>query len=381
MDKFRISVIVPVYNRARTIETCVDGIFNSPTDDFEVILVDDGSTDDSLAVCEKLAQKYPRIKVVHQENGGVSAARNTGIEYASGEYIAFVDSDDTLFPNAISNVVSYVSEGGYDILFLRVSFIKVKKSGKFHLLDSNGLTSIKNEVAIYGNKDLVEWVFGSFVHYRYNFFFFVCNKVFRKSLIDRHNIRFSTDVSLDEDQIFVCNALKYANSLRYDGHPYYATLKWGRAERTYSLGEDMRTPSDYLHCQKACYRALRSLFDSSAVESVKSYATNYIVDRPITRVLYKSISWYSQIKVTYKELKVITETIIKSLLEIEASNLDCVSNRQVAAYAENIIEGRSFWRIYISIFFNVNIVTIPQQLLYFAKCIVKRCLRLAGYDL
>lgn len=100
----KFSFIVPVYNVEKYLEQCVQSILCQPFDDFELILVDDGSTDSSGALCDKLAQTDARIRVIHQENGGLSEARNTGIRNAKGTYILFVDSDDYIAPGILSKI-------------------------------------------------------------------------------------------------------------------------------------------------------------------------------------------------------------------------------------------------------------------------------------
>ena len=97
----RISVIVPVYNVERYLEQCVDSIRMQNYEDLEIILVDDGSKDRSGEICDRYAEGDPRIRVIHQENGGLSAARNTGIRSCTGDYVAFIDSDDCIAPQFI----------------------------------------------------------------------------------------------------------------------------------------------------------------------------------------------------------------------------------------------------------------------------------------
>lgn len=92
----KISVIVPVFNVERYLGKCIDSVLMQTFTDFELILVDDGSTDSSGAICDEYAEKDSRIKVIHKENGGLSSARNAGIDKASGSYLCFVDSDDTV---------------------------------------------------------------------------------------------------------------------------------------------------------------------------------------------------------------------------------------------------------------------------------------------
>ncbi len=90
----RISIIVPVYNVEKYLKKCVDSILGQTFTDFELLLIDDGSTDNSGSICDELAKTDNRIKVIHKENGGLSDARNIGIEVAKGDFIGFIDSDD-----------------------------------------------------------------------------------------------------------------------------------------------------------------------------------------------------------------------------------------------------------------------------------------------
>ena len=98
MDKKLISVIIPVYNVEKYLRRCVESVLNQTYVNLEIILVDDGSLDKSKSICDEFAQKYERVKVIHKKNGGLSSARNAGIELATGEYIGFVDSDDDVDP-------------------------------------------------------------------------------------------------------------------------------------------------------------------------------------------------------------------------------------------------------------------------------------------
>ena len=102
-----ISVIVPVYNAAAYLEECVDSLVEQTYKPVEIILVDDGSTDKSPEICDSFSRRYSYIKAIHKKNGGVSSARNMGIEAAQGEYLIFVDSDDRVYPNLLSQYVRY----------------------------------------------------------------------------------------------------------------------------------------------------------------------------------------------------------------------------------------------------------------------------------
>ena len=111
-----ISVIVPVYNVEPYIAECIESIQNQTHKNLEIILVDDGSKDISGDICDQYAAYDERIKVIHQENGGISAARNAGLEVAKGDYIAFVDSDDYIAPNMYEDMLRILKENNLDIL-------------------------------------------------------------------------------------------------------------------------------------------------------------------------------------------------------------------------------------------------------------------------
>lgn len=109
-----ISVIVPVYNVAQYLPQCVDSILSQDYRDLEVILIDDGSTDASGEICDQYAAKDSRVRVIHQKNGGAAAAKNAGLRVASGDYLAFADSDDFLEPGAYGFLMKTLQETGAD---------------------------------------------------------------------------------------------------------------------------------------------------------------------------------------------------------------------------------------------------------------------------
>lgn len=111
----QVSVIVPVYNAAHYLESCVDSIANNTYRNLQIILVDDGSTDSSAAICDKFAAKDSRIVVIHQCNSGIVVARNAGIRAASGDYISFVDADDQISPEFYTKMVAAIESEDADV--------------------------------------------------------------------------------------------------------------------------------------------------------------------------------------------------------------------------------------------------------------------------
>ena len=130
----KLSVIVPVYNVEKYLERCVDSVINQNYPNIEIILVDDGSKDSSGKICDILAAKDNRIKVIHQQNGGLSAARNTGIDNATGEYIDFLDSDDELLPNVFNDLIPLLEYNNLDLIVFYSQKVKPEKLIKRNIL-------------------------------------------------------------------------------------------------------------------------------------------------------------------------------------------------------------------------------------------------------
>lgn len=124
----KLSIIVPIYNVAPYLRKCVDSLLAQDITDYEIILVDDGSPDKCPQICDEYAEKYDNIRVVHQENAGLSVARNTGITAAQGDYIMFVDSDDYLQPYVLGALMGQVERDNLDVL--RFRYQNVRESGE-----------------------------------------------------------------------------------------------------------------------------------------------------------------------------------------------------------------------------------------------------------
>ena len=134
-----VSIIVPVYNAEHTIRRCIESILNQEYTDFELLLVNDGSTDGSGAICDEYAAKDSRIQVIHKENTGVSESRNLALDRARGTYLQFLDSDDWITPDATSSLVRTAESGPCDMVisdFYRVVGERVSQKGD---IDEDGL--------------------------------------------------------------------------------------------------------------------------------------------------------------------------------------------------------------------------------------------------
>lgn len=196
-----ISIIVPVYNVEKVVHYCIDSILNQTFTDFELILVDDGSTDRSGQICDEYAATDSRIDVIHKENGGVSSARNCGIDNANGEYICFVDSDDYIEPSYIETlIITKQHYPQYENCWC--CFQTVKQYYGQRIQDN---TLKKNERLI--ELDALQIMD---LHENWLDAGPVC-KLFSKQILKEKNIRFDIYLSLGEDLLFNFNYLDNTN--------------------------------------------------------------------------------------------------------------------------------------------------------------------------
>ena len=133
-----ISIIIPVYNVEKFLPQCIDSILAQTYKDFELILVDDGSPDGSPAICDSYAQRDERVRVIHQKNAGVSAARNNGIEHAKSEWISFVDSDDWVEPSYIEDF--HLDEDDADMIVQGLEYYDNRNGQFFKQIKVNNCT-------------------------------------------------------------------------------------------------------------------------------------------------------------------------------------------------------------------------------------------------
>lgn len=212
----RYSVIIPVYNAKETLRRCLDSLVGQQFSNYELLLINDGSTDGSDAICREYASTYSCVRYFAKENGGVSSARNLGLEQAKGEYILFVDSDD------------YVSEDYFALLS--------------HTLESNAVDLLMFGYRNFGGAS-TEWDTGVFceetessVAKRISFavcqylFSSLLSKAFKRQIIERDNIRFSNNLAIGEDQAFIFTYAMHIRSIgSIENHLYNVDVSDGNS--------------------------------------------------------------------------------------------------------------------------------------------------------
>ena len=203
----KLSIVIPVYNVEDTLARCVESVLGQSFNDYEIILVDDGSPDHSGALCDQYAHSDDRIKVIHQSNGGLSSARNAGITISQGEYITFIDSDDFIGENTLSILMSRLSaHPDYDILEYPVCWHYGGEDETIH------------KYGIHEYHDMSEyWLDGKGYSHSY-----ACNKIFARRLFD--HVRFPVG-RMFEDTHTLPQLLKEANLLATteEGLYYYTS--------------------------------------------------------------------------------------------------------------------------------------------------------------
>lgn len=196
-----ISVIIPVYNSQEYLPKCIESVLNQSYSNLEIIIINDGSTDDSGKICDSYAQKDSRIKVIHKKNGGVSSARNIGLEEVTGKYIGFIDADDYIEIDMFKKLYENIKCDDYDISIC--NYNTITKSNK---IPNNILKECKD---IFNNKEFLIGLFDKNLYGGY-----LVNKLIKKECIK--DVRFNENVSVLEDLLFLTEIHKNISKVYFD---------------------------------------------------------------------------------------------------------------------------------------------------------------------
>lgn len=239
-----LSIIIPVYNSAAYLSKCVDSILEAELPDIEIILIDDGSTDGSVSLCHKYSEKYSFVQTHTQNNMGPSAARNSGLQYAAGKFIAFFDSDDYVSPTLFRTAVSRLDENNADLWVF--DFQRVAENG-----------CVLDRVYQVGQTDKPindKSFLNDFLKTR-DCFGNVWRYIYGRRFIEEHNLRFIEGIDCAEDLEFSVRALISAENISFFHVPYYFyRVNYGNslsrrktAEHAKHLMQMLCLSHDYLH--------------------------------------------------------------------------------------------------------------------------------------
>ena len=208
-----VSIVVPIYNAENYLRRCVDSILNQEYTDFELLLVNDGSTDASGDICEEYGDRDPRVIVIQKENTGVSDSRNRALDRARGKYLQFLDSDDWITPDATRLFVRAAEEYGCDMVisdFYRVVGERLSPKGD---IEEEGVLT-REEFAAHMMENPADFYYGV-----------LWNKLYRRDIVEEHKLRMDTDISWCEDFMFNLEYIRYAKVFYALHAPIYYYVK------------------------------------------------------------------------------------------------------------------------------------------------------------
>lgn len=284
-----ISIIVPVYNSAKTLHRAVDSILNQSFIDWELLLIDDGSEDVSGDICDDYARRDKRIRVFHKENGGASSARNLGLDKACGDWVTFCDSDDFVYPNWLNNYVENISDSvelicqGFECDKIWIDELKDTKTfGLNYRGDIKEGVLLLNDIYSTG---------------------YTVVKLFRRNILELNKLRFDVRYNYWEDQEF---CFKYfcciKNIVCTEKVGYYYFLPDWKVK--YSNKNNM------FYLYKSLYQSLINIFEGKVNSMVITFLDDYIA---IVLALYKEKNLLS--KIYLKSLRdIVGKNIMKSHL-------------------------------------------------------------------
>ena len=227
----KISIIVPIYNAQKTLERCIDSILNQDFSDFELLLIDDGSKDDSGKICDIYAGKDNRVRVIHKENSGVSASRNLALQEAKGEYLQFLDADDWITPNATRLFAESLEQNQCDMViadFYRVIGERLSHKGS---IDEGGALS-REEFANNMMENPADFYYGV-----------LWNKLYKKSIVEKYGLCMNPKISWCEDFMFNLEYIRHCETIFVLQVPvyYYVKTKGSLVSQSMSLAKTIKT--------------------------------------------------------------------------------------------------------------------------------------------
>ncbi len=290
----KISIIIPVYNISDYIKRCIVSCLNQDVDpsEYEIIIVNDGSTDSSLAIIEPFAQHHPHVRLINQKNKGLSGARNTGLVYAKGDYIWFVDGDDWIKENSLQDLLAFTTRYAFDIIafdamiITKANQVQTRKKTQEDVLSFRGIDFLRDNVT--------EGVW---------------NMLFSKRFLTNNKLEFVEGL-IHEDADFNIRALTLAQHMSYYPHPLYHYV----SDRTNSIMNVM-----------SLKRAVAPLFITRRymqfideyhfnIKTSQIIAKKGCIEQNISFIYASKLNQYDQ-KVYYKAVKEYKKDLCKCLIK------------------------------------------------------------------
>ena len=290
-----ISVIIPVYKTGKYLPDCINTLLAQTYQNFEILLINDGSPDDSGEVCDKLALTDPRIRVYHKENGGVSSARNLGLDHAKGEYIAFVDSDDGVSASFLEERYRNAIQTGSDASICEFQLVEedtpfIEAAEKpYEVLSFSRLEGTRNAI-------VCKYYAGS-----------SCMVLFKRKLVEQ--VRFRKNIHIAEDVLFVIDALLRADRICYTKKPLYFYVDHPTSSSRTDFQEKNLTIMDSCRCMKEVVRShgvekeLGAAVDARTISCALSIIRRVMDDKKAQKHYGKQMQKEVQKHLSLKSLK------------------------------------------------------------------------------
>ncbi|MGG2092737.1 glycosyltransferase [Bacillus sp. S13(2024)] len=307
-----VSIIVPVYNVEKYLDKCIESLLNQTLREIEIILVDDGSPDRCGQICDEYAQKDKRIRVIHKNNGGISSARNAGLEYVKGTYIGFVDSDDSVDRHMFEFLVKSAEKSNADITIC--GYQNVLEDGSFI-----SILSPQEQVINMNDLGISKYIINHYLTFEHAF----CNwnRLYKKDFVNKYNLRFEEEHSYAEDMLFNLYSICHANRISIIPNPLYNYVR-----KSESLSQVL--PDDIL---------IRLV---NLVETFEIYVKKYNV-KNITSGMIAVVFWYEIISALTSLARSMDENELTKKLKIVGENPSfkrymrtCFSCKEYVSYIE-----------------------------------------------
>ena len=273
-----ISIIVPIYNAEQYLHRCIDSILVQSHADFELLLVDDGSPDNCGAICDEYAARDSRVCVFHKQNGGVSSARNFGIEKSRGEWITFIDADDYVHPDFLSSLYAQHDAdliiGSFQLVGSDESWNGILPNEKY----GRDVLRLKLEKSEFVPNHRAPWA-----------------KLYRRDIIIDNHLLYDTHVSLSEDWLFTLHYFQYVQSIRTIDAPYY----YYERGNVNGLSQNSRYFDEYFYAMEQFEQIAATLEHSFAIPSLRRIyieSVRVFLNRQVSYLYhYTGLTYYARL--------------------------------------------------------------------------------------
>lgn len=212
MEKEKVSIIIPVYNSESTLKRCIESVINQTYKNIEILIINDGSKDKSLNIMNEYKNKDERIIVINQKNKGLSGARNTGVNNATGNYITFIDSDDYIKPNLVKDTIKIFEEYECDVV-----------RNNYELSYENGKTELRNEMyeenRIINIEEKKEELIQNILLGKVQSYSWLLT--IKREILDKNNLKFDEDIFFMEDIVFIIRLIFFIKNIYFVREPNY----------------------------------------------------------------------------------------------------------------------------------------------------------------